>query len=69
MKNRQKGCVRRSKLQNFLRFRTMVVDRIFTHISTNRPGFEIAAEKWNYLITMTLYSIVKNLTLSTSEWQ
>ena len=53
MKNRQKGCVRRSKLQNFLRFRTMVVDRIFTHISTNRPGFEIAAEKWNYLITMT----------------
>ena len=28
-------------------------DRIFRHIPTDRLEFEMTAEKWNYLITMT----------------
>ena len=31
----------------------MVADRIFRHISSDRPEFEMTAEKWNYLIMMT----------------
>ena len=31
----------------------MVADRIFRHIATDRQEFEMTAEKWNYLITMT----------------
>ena len=53
MKCRWKGCFRRSKLQNFLRLPTMVDDRIFRHIPTDRPEFVMTAKKWNYLITMT----------------
>ena len=53
VKNCWKGCFRRSKLPNFLRLPTMVADRIFRHISTDRPEFEMTVEKWNYLITMT----------------
>ena len=44
---------RRSKLQNFLRLPTMVANRIFRYIPTDRPEFQMTAEKWNYLITMT----------------
>ena len=53
MKNCWKGCFRRSKLQNFLRLPTMVADRIFRHIPTGRPEFEMTTKKRNYLITMT----------------
>ena len=31
----------------------MVANRIFRHIPTDRPEFQMTAEKWNYLITMT----------------
>ena len=31
----------------------MVADRIFRLIPPDRPEFEMATEKWNYLITMT----------------
>ena len=53
MKSCWKGCFRRSKLQNFLCLPTMVVSRIFRHILTDCPEFEMTARKWNYLITMT----------------
>ena len=32
----------------------MVADRIFRHIPTDRPEFEMTAEKWNYLIIITV---------------
>ena len=51
--NHWKSRFKRSKMQNFLRLPTMVADRIFRHIPTDCPGFEMTAEKWNYLITMT----------------
>ena len=52
MKNRWKGCFRRSKLQNFLCLPTMMADRIFRHIPTDCLEFGMTAEKWNYVITM-----------------
>ena len=51
--NKIKGCFRQSKLQNFLHLPTMVADKIFRHIPTDCLEFEMTAEKWNYLITMT----------------
>ena len=30
----------------------MVANRIFRYVPTDRPEFEMTAEKWNYLITM-----------------
>ena len=53
MKNCWKGCFRRSKLQSFLCLLTMVADRIFIHIPTDHPEFDMRSVKWNYLITMT----------------
>ena len=53
MKNCWEGCFRRSKSQNFLCLPTVVANRIFRHIPTDRQEFEMIAEKWNYLITMT----------------
>ena len=37
----------------FFRLPTMVANRIFRHIPTDRPKFGMAAEKLNYLIMMT----------------
>ena len=31
----------------------MVIDKIFRHIPIDRLEFEMTAEKWNYLITVT----------------
>ena len=33
----------------------MVTDRMFRHIPNDPPEFEMIAEKWNYLITMTAW--------------
>ena len=32
----------------------MVADKIYRHIPTDHPEFEMTAKKWNYLITMTV---------------
>ena len=53
MKSCWKGCFKQSKLQNFLCLPTMVVNRIFRHIPTDCPEFEMTARKWNHLIIMT----------------
>ena len=31
----------------------MVIDKIFRHLPIDCPEFEMTAEKWNYLITVT----------------
>ena len=67
VKNHWKGCFRQSKLQNFLCLPTMVTDRIFRHIPTDCLEFEMTAEKWNYLITMT--AKIQNVISSTGHWK
>ena len=44
---------------------TMVANRIFRHIPTDCPEFEVTAEKWNYLITMTagIQKVISNAAL------